>query len=167
MSFLSMMGMFKSRAVVYVVGSIILVFGLIAWHKTAVKRAVEAESDKLTLSFEKSKNEAIKATVANADEAIKNAKIESEKQNAKIKQDAAILIAKHNNGTGRLSVPARCTSPSANGTGAHTAAPVAETRAELSDESVRFFVGEAKRADEVVIERNELLSIIEQLKATK
>ncbi len=152
--------MFKSRAVVYVVGAIVLAFALIVWHKTAVKRAVEAESDKLTMSFEKAKNEAIKAAIANADEAIKTAKIESEKQNAKVKQDAAILIAKHNNGTGRLSVPARCASPASNSIGAHTAAPVAETRAELSQESVEFFVGEAKRADEVVIERNELLSII-------
>ena len=167
MSFLSMLSMFKSRAVVYVVGVILLVFGLIVWHKTSVKRAVKAESDRLTLSFEKSKNEAVKAAIANADDAIKAAKIESEKQNAKVKQDAAILIAKHNNGTGRLSVPARCASPATNGTGAHTATSTKETRAELSNESVEFFVGEAKRADEVVIERNELLSIIEKLKGSE
>lgn len=167
MSFLSMLGMFKSRAVVYVVCAFLLAFALIVWHKTAVKRAVKAESDRLTVSFEKAKNEAIKAAIATADDAIKTAKIESDKQNEKVKQDAAILIARHSNGTGRLSVPARCASPSANSVGTNPAAPVAEARAELSDESVRFFVSEAKRADEVVIERNELLSIIEQLKGAK
>lgn len=167
MSFFAMLGMFKNRAVMYVVAGLLAVFALIYWHKSGVNRAVEDERARLTLAYEHAKHEAINAAIASSDEAIRAAKIESEKQNEKIKLDAASIIARHNAGTGRLSVPARCSSTIADNTGANPTASAGEARAELSDESVKFFVGEAKRADEVVIERNELISIIEELRKVK
>ena len=58
MSLLALLGMFKNRAVLYVVGAILLLFGLIAWHKSGVNRAVEDERARLTAAFEQAAKEA-------------------------------------------------------------------------------------------------------------
>lgn len=166
-SLLAMLGMAKNKAILYIVGGLIAFLALIYWHKTGVNKAVANERQRLTLAYKQAEDEAITRAIALSNEAIKQAQIESEKQNAKIKNDAASLIAQYRSGAVRMSVPARCPSPVIGGAETNTPALTGETRAELSDPAVEFFVSEAKRADEAVIDRNELIDVVEKLKASK
>ena len=167
MSLITLLGFFKQKAVLYIAGALFAILALIYWHKSGVNKAVANERQRADLAHKQAEDEAIARAIASADEAIKQAQIESEKQNAKIKSDAANLIAQYRSGAVRLSVPARCPSPVVSGVETNTPAFTGEARAELSEPAVEFFVSEAKRADEAVIERNELIDIIEQLKASK
>ena len=167
MSLITLLGFFKQKAVLYIAGALIATLALIYWHKSGVNKAVANERQRLTLAYKQAEDEAITRAIASADEAIKQANIESEKQNAKIKSDAASLVAQYRSGAMRLSVPARCQSPVVGGAETNTSAFTSEARAELSDPAVEFFVSEAKRADEAVISHNELIDIIEKLKASK
>lgn len=164
---LTILTMFKNRAVAYTVAVLLAMFTLIYWHKHSVNMAVSAERERITAAYEQAKIEAIAAAIASSNEAIIAAKKESDIQNEKIKRDAANLLASYRAGAVRLSVPARCASPVIRGTQSDSSSTVGEARAELSEQSVEFFVGEAKRADEAVIERNELIDIVNQLRNLK
>ena len=155
---------FKNRAVAYTAAALLAIFSLIYWHKHSVNVAVSAERERITAAYEQAKIEAIAAAIASSNEAIIAAKKESDIQNEKVKRDAANLLANYRSGAVRLSVPARCASPVVSGTQSDTSTTVGEARAELSEQSVEFFVGEAKRANEEVIERNELIEIVQRLK---
>ena len=77
------------------------------------------------------------------------------------------LLADARTGAVRLRVPVKsCTIGGGNASGleSNTGAIVADSRAELSDESVRFFVSEAERADQQALQLNELIGIIDQLR---
>ena len=143
------------------------------WHASAVaqaaKNATQAEYDRMVALHELSKAAAIDAEQRRAKSIIDANKERYETQLTDIQNRSARLLAEHRSGAVRLRVPVITTacavsSGDPRGTLADSGAIVAETRAELSDEAVRFFNGEAERADRQAIQLNELIDIVEALR---
>ena len=155
-----------------------LAMGLIAslwlawgWHTStvaqAVKNATQAENSRLTAQFEQDKAATIEAEKARAQKIIDANKEHYEQQRQAIQTRADRLLADARSGTVRLRVHVKSGAVSggnASGLESNTGAIVADSRAELSDESVRFFVSEAERADQQALQLNELIGIIDQLR---
>ena len=146
------------------------------WHASAVaqaaKNATQAEYDRMVALHELSKAAAIDAEQRRAKSIIDANKERYETQLTDIQNRSARLLAEHRSGAVRLRVPVITTacavsSGDTSGTQSDPGETTAETRAELSEQSVRFFNREAERADREAIEHNELVEIIEQLRAEK
>ena len=141
------------------------------WHTStvaqAVKNATQAENSRLTAQFEQDKAATIEAEKARAQKIIDATKEQYEQQRQAIQTRADRLLADARSGTVRLRVHVKSGAVSggnASGLESNTGAIVADSRAELSDESVRFFVSEAERADQQALQLNELIGIIDQLR---
>ena len=143
------------------------------WHTSAVERAAknatQAEYDRMVALHELAKAAAIDAEKRRAQSIINENKERYETQLTDIQNRSARLLAEHRSGTVRLRVPVITTacavsSSDTSGTQSDTGAIAAETRAELSEQSVRFFNREAERADREAIEHNELIDIVEALR---
>ena len=146
------------------------------WHTSTVeqaaKNATQAEYSRMVDLHEQAKAAAIDAEQRRAQTIIKANKERYETQLTDIQNRSARLLAEHRSGAVRLRVPVITTacavsSSDTSGTQSDTGAIAAETRAELSDEAVRFFVGQAERADREAVAHNELVEIIEQLRSGK
>lgn len=146
------------------------------WHTSTVeqaaKNATQAEYSRMVDLHEQAKAAAIDAEQRRAKSIIDANKERYETQLTDIQNRSARLLAEHRSGAVRLRVPVITTacavsSSDTSGTQSDTGAIAAETRAELSEQSVRFFNREAERADREAIEHNELVEIIEQLRAGK
>ena len=65
-------------------------------------------------------------------------------------------------------IPAACASPIVSGNGSstqpNTVSVATESRAELSDSAVEFFVSEAERADRQAVQLNALIDVVERLR---
>ena len=141
------------------------------WHASAVaqaaKNATQAEYDRMVALHELSKAAAIDAEQRRAKSIIDANKERYETQLTDIQNRSARLLAEHRSGAVRLRVPVKsCTIGGGNASGleSNTGAIVADSRAELSDESVRFFVSQAERADRQALQLNELIGIVDQLR---
>lgn len=143
------------------------------WHASAVaqaaKNATQAEYDRMVALHELSKAAAIDAEQRRAKSIIDANKERYETQLTDIQNRSARLLAEHRSGAVRLRVPVITTacavsSGDTSGTQSDPGETTAETRAELSDEAVRFFDGEAERADRQALQLNELIDIIEPLR---
>lgn len=141
------------------------------WHTStvaqAVKNATQAENSRLTAQFEQDKAATIEAEKARAQKIIDANKEHYEQQRQAIQTHADRLLADARTGAVRLRVPVKsCTIGGGNASGleSNTGAIVADSRAELSDESVRFFVSQAERADRQALQLNELIGIVDQLR---
>ena len=143
------------------------------WHistvEQAAKNATQAEYSRTAALHEQAKIAAIDAEQRRAQTIINANKEHYETQLTDIQNRSARLLAEHRSGAVRLRVPVITTacavsSSDTSGTQSDTGAIAAETRAELSDESVRFFVSEAERADQQALQLNELIGIIDQLR---
>ena len=158
----------SNRALSVVALVVCAVCGAILWraHVSAVNDAVDAERDRLTLDFEREKADAIRRESERAKDIVNEVKGNYENELKTIQARAYRLLADHNAGIVRLSVPARCPAVRGDTGGAQSdsGAAAPETRAELSTASVEFFIGEAKRADETVNRLNELVDIVERLR---
>ena len=146
------------------------------WHTSTVeqaaKNATQAEYSRTAALHEQAKIAAIDAEQRRAQTIINANKEHYETQLTDIQNRSARLLADARSGTVRLRVPVITTAcavsgSDTSGTQSDTGAIAAETRAELSDEAVRFFVGQAERADREAVAHNELVEIIEQLRAGK
>ena len=143
------------------------------WHASAVaqaaKNATQAEYDRMVALHELSKAAAIDAEQRRAKSIIDANKERYETQLTDIQNRSARLLAEHRSGAVRLRVPVITTACAVSGgdtsgTQSDPGETTAETRAELSDEAVRFFDGEAERADRQALQLNELIDIIEPLR---
>ena len=143
------------------------------WHASAVaqaaKNATQAEYDRMVALHELSKAAAIDAEQRRAKSIIDANKERYETQLTDIQNRSARLLAEHRSGAVRLRVPVITTACAVSGgdtsgTQSDTGAIAAETRAELSEQSVRFFNREAERADRQALQLNELIDIIEPLR---
>lgn len=143
------------------------------WHTSTVeqaaKNATQAEYDRMVALHELSKAAAIDAEQRRAKSIIDANKERYETQLTDIQNRSARLLAEHRSGAVRLRVPVITTacavsSGDTSGTQSDPGETTAETRAELSDEAVRFFDGEAERADRQALQLNELIDIIEPLR---
>lgn len=143
------------------------------WHTSTVeqaaKNATQAEYDRMVALHELAKAAAIDAEQRRAQSIINENKERYETQLTDIQNRSARLLAEHRSGAVRLRVPVITTacavsSGDTSGTQSDPGETTAETRAELSDEAVRFFDGEAERADRQALQLNELIDIIEPLR---
>ena len=150
----------------------------LAWHwhtatvAQAAQNATQAENARMSAQFERDKAQAVAEEKRRAQSIIDANKEHYETQLTDIQNRSARLLAEHRSGAVRLRVPVIYTACAVSGgdtsgTQSDTGAIAAETRAELSEQSVRFFNREAERADREAIEHNELVEIIEQLRAEK
>ena len=144
-----------------------------SWHTSTVeqaaKNATQAEYDRMVALHELAKAAAIDAEKRRAQSIINENKERYETQLADIQNRSARLLAEHRSGAVRLRVPVIATAcavsgSDSSGTQSDTGAIAAETRAELSEQSVRFFNGEAERADREAINHNELVDSVEALR---
>lgn len=141
------------------------------WHASTVaqaaKNATQVEYDRMVALHELDKTAAIDAEKRRAQSIIDDNKEHYEQQRQAIQTHADRLLADARTGTVRLRVHVKSGAVSggnASGLESNTGAIVADSRAELSDESVRFFVSEAERADRQALQLNELIGIIDQLR---
>ena len=143
------------------------------WHTSAVERAVknatQAEYDRMVALHELAKAAAIDAEQRRAQTIIKANKERYETQLTDIQNRSARLLAEHRSGAVRLRVPVIATACAVSGSDtsgsqSDTSATATESRAELSEQSVRFFNGEAERADRQAIQLNELIDIVDALR---
>jgi len=143
-----------------------LLIGGLYWHNARVDAAVAANTAELKADFEKQKQQAINDEAARSRAIVAQTKEDYDAQTQSIKQNAARILVNHRAGSVRLSVPARCPIVASNGSGtqSNTSGIVATSRAELSDDAVRFFVGQAEKSDKQAVQLNALIDIIEQLK---
>ena len=158
---------FSNRYVWYAIGAGAVVFGLIHWHSVRVDAAVKLNTEQLTAQFVIEKQKTIDDEAARGQAIVANVKEKYDEQLKTIKTDATRMLADHRAGTVSLSVPATCPiSTGDNGrVGSNTNGFAPESRAELSDESVRFFVNQAERADRQAAQLNNLIDVIERLKS--
>lgn len=143
------------------------------WHTSTVeqaaKNATQAEYDRMVALHELAKAAAIDAEQRRAQSIINENKERYETQLTDIQNRSARLLAEHRSGAVRLRVPVITTacavsSGDTSGTQSDPGETTAETRAELSEQSVRFFNREAERADRQALQLNELIDIIEPLR---
>ena len=165
-------GLLRSRWFWLAVAVACISFAGWRWHVSAVDAAVQANTTMLKAQFEQAKRDAVQAEADRAQTIINHVKGDYDAQIHDLNQRAARLLAEHRSGAVRLRVPVIYTACAVSGgdtsgTQSDTGAIAAETRAELSEQSVRFFNREAERADREAIEHNELVEIIEQLRAGK
>lgn len=146
------------------------------WHTSTVeqaaKNATQAEYSRMVDLHEQAKAAAIDAEQRRAKSIIDANKERYETQLTDIQNRSARLLAEHRSGAVRLRVPVITTacavsSGDTSGTQSDPGETTAETRAELSDEAVRFFDGEAERADRQALQLNELIDIIEPLRTRR
>ena len=143
------------------------------WHistvEQAAKNATQAEYSRTAALHEQAKIAAIDAEQRRAQTIINANKEHYETQLTDIQNRSARLLAEHRSGAVRLRVPvitSTCAVSGSDTSGAQsdTSATATESRAELSEQSVRFFNGEAERADRQAIQLNELIDIVEALR---
>ena len=160
--------LFNSRYTWYAIAAGAALYGAAHWHYARVDNAVARTTDALTAEFEAQKKQAIKDEQTRSQQIIDQLKGDYEQQLSNASTRAQSLIDSHRTGTVRLSVPANYTSPIVTSNGSSTQPnPVAmatESRAELSDAAVEFFVGEAERADKQAIQLNALIDAVERLR---
>lgn len=142
-----------------------------AWHTSTVaqasKNATQAEYDRMVALHELAKTAAIDAEKRRAQKIIDANKEHYEQQRQAIQTHADRLLADARTGAVRLRVPVKsCTIGGGNASGleSNTGAIVADSRAELSDSAVEFFVSEAERADKQAIQLNALIDVVERLR---
>lgn len=159
---------FSNRYVWYAIGAVAVVYGLVHWHNKKVDAAVKLNTEQLTAQFAAEKQKTIDEETARSRTIVATITENYDAQVNTLKSDAARIVANHSAGTVRLSVPANCPSPIITGDSGRTQSnPVsmaAESRAELSEESVRFFVGQAERADKQAVQLNALIDVVERLR---
>ena len=143
------------------------------WHTSTVeqaaKNATQAEYSRMVDLHEQAKAAAIDAEQRRAQTIIKANKERYETQLTDIQNRSARLLAEHRSGAVRLRVPVIYTACAVSGgdqrgTVADTGTIAAESRAELSEQSIRFFDGEAERADRQAIQLNELIDVVDALR---
>lgn len=145
-----------------------LTIGALYWHNARVDAAVSANTAALKADFEQQKQKAINDEAARSRAIVAQTKEQYDAQINTLKNDAARLLDNHRTGAVRLSVPTKTSTIGANNVGgsqsnANGVTPA--SRAELSDDAVRFFVGQAERADKQAVQLNALIDIVERLKS--
>ena len=159
---------FSNRCVWYAIGAGAVVYGLVHWHNKKVDAAVKLNTEQLTAQFTAEKQKTIDDEAARSRTIVATITENYDAQVNILKSDAARLVANHRTGTVRLSVPAVCASPIVAGNSGRTESNpfgvATESRAELSDAAVRFFVSEAERADQQAIQLNTLVDVIDGLR---
>ena len=159
---------FSNRYVWYAIGAGAVVYGLVHWHNKKVDAAVKLNTEQLTAQFTAEKQKTIDDEAARSRTIVATITENYDAQVNILKSDAARLVANHRTGTVRLSVPAACASPIIAGdSGRAESNPVGvvtQSRAELSDTAVEFFVSEAERADKQAVRLNALIDVIERLR---
>ena len=137
------------------------------WHVSAVDAAVQANTTMLKAQFEQAKRDAIQAEAERAQTIINHIKGDYDAQINTLNERATRLLADSRAGTIRLRVPVKScpvVGGDEGGTEPNTAGMATTTRAELSDDANRFFIGQAERADREAIEHNRLVTLIEALR---
>ena len=159
---------FSNRYVWYAIGAGAVVYGLVHWHNKKVDAAVKLNTEQLTAQFAAEKQKTIDDEAARSRTIVATITENYDEKFKSVKSDAARIVANHRTGTVRLSVPANCPSPIVSGNGGRVEPnPIGvatESRAELSDEAVRFFVSEAERADQQAIQLNTLVDVFDGLR---
>ena len=160
--------LFGSRYTWYAIAAGAALYGAAHWHYARVDDAVARTTTTLTTEFEAQKKQAIKDEQIRSQQIIDQLKGDYEQQLSNASTRAQSLIDNHHTGTVRLSIPAACTSPIIAGdSGRAESNPVGvvtQSRAELSDSAVEFFVSEAERADKQAIQLNALIDVVERLR---
>ena len=143
------------------------------WHTSTVeqaaKNATQAEYSRMVDLHEQAKAAAIDAEQRRAQTIIKANKERYETQLTDIQNRSARLLDDARTGAVRLRVPVVSSACAVSGgdqrgTVANSGATATESRAELSEQSIRFFVGEAERADRQAVQLNELINIVDALR---
>ena len=143
------------------------------WHTSTVeqaaKNATQAEYSRMVDLHEQAKAAAIDAEQRRAQTIIKANKERYETQITDIQNRSARLLDDARTGAVRLRVPVVSSACAVSGgdqrgTVANSGATATESRAELSEQSIRFFVGEAERADRQAVQLNELINIVDALR---
>ena len=160
--------LFGSRYTWYAIAAGAALYGAAHWHYARVDDAVERTTDTLTAEFEAQKKQALKDEQTRSQQIIKQLKGDYEQQLSSASTRAQSLIDNHHTGTVRLSIPVACASPIVTSNGGrvepNTIGVATESRAELSDTAVEFFVSEAERADKQAIQLNALIDVVERLR---
>ncbi|MCE1175993.1 MAG: lysis protein [Burkholderiales bacterium] len=160
--------LFGSRYTWYAIAAGAALYGAAHWHHARVDDAVARTTATLTAEFEAQKKQAIKDETERGLAIVAQTKEDYDAQINTLKNDAARMVDGHRSGSVRLSIPADCTSPIVSGNGSstqpNTVSVATESRAELSDAAVEFFVGEAERADKQAIQLNALIDVVEHLR---
>lgn len=151
-------------------GAVLAILLVVAYNhhvNSVVTAAVNANTQELTEQFAKDKAKAIEDETKRSQLIVEQVKEEYDARIKTIKVDAGRMVNNHISGAGRLYVPVKtCTIGASDnsGTQSNPAGVDATSRAELSDESVRFFVAEAERADKQAVQLNSLIDVVEKLK---
>lgn len=160
--------LFGSRYTWYAIAAGAALYGAAHWHYARVDDAVERTTATLTAEFEAQKKQALKDEQTRSQQIIDQLKGDYEQQLSSASIRAQSLIDNHRTGTVRLSIPAACTSPIVSGNGGRVepnpVGVVTQSRAELSDTAVEFFVSEAERADKQAVRLNALIDVVERLR---
>lgn len=160
--------LFGSRYTWYAIAAGAAMYGAAHWHYARVDDAVERTTATLTAKFEAQKKQAIKDETERGLAIVAQTKEDYDAQINTLKNDAARMVDGHRSGSVRLSIPANCTSPIVSGNGSstqpNTVSVATESRAELSDAAVEFFVSEAERADKQAVQLNALIDVVERLR---
>lgn len=160
--------LFGSRYTWYAIAAGAALYGAAHWHYARVDDAVERTTATLTAEFEAQKKQAIKDETERGLAIVAQTKEDYDAQINTLKNDAARMVDGHRSGSVRLSIPANCTSPIVSGNGSstqpNTVSVATESRAELSDAAVEFFVSEAERADKQAVQLNALIDVVERLR---
>lgn len=160
--------LFGSRYTWYAIAAGAALYGAAHWHYARVDDAVERTTATLTAEFEAQKKQAIKDEQTRSQQIIDQLKGDYEQQLSSASIRAQSIIDNHRTGTVRLSVPAACTSPIVTSNGGRVEpnplSVATESRAELSDAAVEFFVSEAERADKQAVQLNVLIDVVERLR---
>lgn len=160
--------LFGSRYTWYAIAAGASLYGAVHWHYARVDDAVERTTATLTAEFEAQKKQAIKDETERGLAIVAQTKEDYDAQINTLKNDAARMVDGHRSGSVRLSIPANCTSPIVSGNGGRAEPnPIGvatESRAELSDSAVEFFVSEAERADKQAVQLNALIDVVERLR---
>ena len=141
------------------------------WHENAVDAAVQANTSTLKAQFEQAKRDAIQAESERAQTIINHIKGDYDAQINNLNDRAARILADSRAGTVRLRVPVKScpvvVGGDEGGAEPNTAGMATTTRAELSDDANRFFIGQAERADNEAVEHNRLVTLIEAIRSGK
>ena len=163
-------GLLRSRWFWLAVAVACISFAGWRWHVSAVDAAVQANTTMLKAQFEQAKRDAIQAEAERAQTIINHIKGDYDAQINTLNERATRLLADSRAGTIRLRVPVKScpvVGGDEGGTEPNTAGMATTTRAELSDDANRFFIGQSQRADNEAIEHNRLVTLIEEIRAGK
>ena len=141
------------------------------WHTATVaqaaQNATQAENARMSAQFERDKAQAVADEKRRAQSIIDANKEHYETQRTDLQNRAERLLADARTGAVRLRVPIKSCPVSGGdqrGTLADSGATATESRAELSEQSIQFFVGQAERADRQALQLNELIDLIDALR---